>query len=582
MLTSRWAAAAKSAAIDAVDAVVPIHKDFHAGHVLVGASTPASSIFDEARMGDPAFDVAHFCTYLEPARSGRTLRRAGSSTRTPRPSGWVDEGSLAPFRAYTCLKIAKQAVAGSGPFRDVGRAQRLDIADAAIARGSPGSTRPGRGGRDARTARDLHRSQLAAAVADVHRQRGAGAGATRSRARHLQPGALGRDRRAAAGGRRARAGARTSRREPAAAAGRPCAAPGRCSPPRPHATCRTLLFGPAPTGPGRRLRRPAPRWSASRTPSGCAPRCVRMTAVGDRTVRVHAHFAHDPALVGLLAARLDRPAVQLHRPRPRPAADPRARASPPAPRAATALVTCCEANADYLARRGAGGPGCHRCGVIHHGVDLDRFAPVDPAGRTLRAVPDHGSCRSGGWSRRRASTTCCARLRPGRRGPGVPLPDLRRRAAAGELDRLRDELGLARPGRASWAPATATRSSPPSAAADVVRPHPAASPRTATATASPTSWSRRWPAACRWSRPGRRHHRARRRRRERAAACARRRRPRSPARSARLLADPRPAPAPGRGRPAHGRGATTTSTSPRPRLDALSPRAGPASTGRSR
>ena len=133
VLTSRWAAAAKSAAIDAVDAVVPLHKDFHAGHVLVGEHTCVIDL-DEARMGDPAFDVAHFCTYLDQLGASHLVEWFLDSYSAA--SGWVDKGSLAPFRAYTCLKIAKQAVAGSGPFRDVDRSQCLDIADAAIARGT--------------------------------------------------------------------------------------------------------------------------------------------------------------------------------------------------------------------------------------------------------------------------------------------------------------------------------------------------------------------------------------------------------------------------------------------------------------
>ena len=131
VLASRWAAAAKSAA---VDAVVPIHKDFHAGHVLIGEQTCVIDL-DEARMGDPAFDVAHFCTYLAqlgaPASAVEEFLDAYSTA-----TGWADKGSLAPFRAYTCLKIAKQAVAGSGPFRLEDEKRRLTIADAALARGT--------------------------------------------------------------------------------------------------------------------------------------------------------------------------------------------------------------------------------------------------------------------------------------------------------------------------------------------------------------------------------------------------------------------------------------------------------------
>jgi hypothetical protein len=118
----------------AVDVVVPIHKDFHGGHVLIGEQTCVIDL-DEARMGDPAFDVAHFCTYLAqlgaPASAVDEFVDAYSAA-----TGWADKGSLAPFRAYTCLKIAKQAVLASGPFRNVVEERRLAIADAALARGT--------------------------------------------------------------------------------------------------------------------------------------------------------------------------------------------------------------------------------------------------------------------------------------------------------------------------------------------------------------------------------------------------------------------------------------------------------------
>jgi aminoglycoside phosphotransferase (APT) family kinase protein len=114
--------------------VVPIHKDFHAGHVLIGEQTCVIDL-DEARMGDPAFDVAHFCTYLAqleaPASAVEEFLDAYSTA-----TGWADKGTLAPFRAYTCLKIAKQAVVGSGPFRQDDLEHRLAIADAALARGT--------------------------------------------------------------------------------------------------------------------------------------------------------------------------------------------------------------------------------------------------------------------------------------------------------------------------------------------------------------------------------------------------------------------------------------------------------------
>ena len=96
---------------------------------------------------------------------------------------------------------------------------------------------------------------------------------------------------------------------------------------------------------------------------------IRMT----RATHVHAHFAHDPALVGMLAAMLaDVPfsftghARDLYQ---IPARSLAARVAH-----ATTLVTCCEANVTYLHEtlpRGSRIP----VEVIHHGVDLDTFSP---------------------------------------------------------------------------------------------------------------------------------------------------------------------------------------------------------------
>jgi aminoglycoside phosphotransferase (APT) family kinase protein len=110
----------------AVRAAVPIHKDFHAGHVLLGEGTCVID-HDEARLGDPAFDVAHFCAYLELSPGGPRgallqqvflgeYRAAGGRAAAP--------GELAPFAAYTWLKIAKQWAVGSGPGRNADDARR--------------------------------------------------------------------------------------------------------------------------------------------------------------------------------------------------------------------------------------------------------------------------------------------------------------------------------------------------------------------------------------------------------------------------------------------------------------------------
>ena len=115
---------------------VPIHKDYHPGHVLLGEATWVIDL-DEARQGDPSYDVAHFCAYLGLAfgeAAGDRLadlfvREYGVGT------GWQDSGGLGPFLAYTWLKIAKQWAMGSGPCRDAAPAERATGAALAIGRG---------------------------------------------------------------------------------------------------------------------------------------------------------------------------------------------------------------------------------------------------------------------------------------------------------------------------------------------------------------------------------------------------------------------------------------------------------------
>jgi glycosyltransferase involved in cell wall biosynthesis len=177
---------------------------------------------------------------------------------------------------------------------------------------------------------------------------------------------------------------------------------------------------------------------------GCFGQAVRVaTAVramrqrGEAPVRVHAHFAHDPALVGMLAARLcglpfsftahARDLVQI------PPTSLARRATE-----ATAVVTCCAVNAAYIR---SAVPAADRPPVlvIRHGVDLERFAPA-PEHRTPevptvisvgRLVPKKGYAdllRALQLLRRTG-----ARFRFGLYGDG-PLWD--------ELVELRDELGL--------------------------------------------------------------------------------------------------------------------------------------------
>jgi aminoglycoside phosphotransferase (APT) family kinase protein len=132
-LAERWAATARSVT---AASVVPIHKDFHPGHVLVGGPVRVVD-FDEARQGDPAFDLAHFTAYAEllgteplaSALSARFLEAYAAAT------DWVDHGSFAAFRAYACLKIARQWATGSGPCRGEPLARRRAGVEQALERG---------------------------------------------------------------------------------------------------------------------------------------------------------------------------------------------------------------------------------------------------------------------------------------------------------------------------------------------------------------------------------------------------------------------------------------------------------------
>lgn len=132
-LAEKWARSARSAACVAQ---VPIHKDFHPGHVLVGEDLTVIDL-DEARQGDPAFDLAHFCCYLELRNSSRgsgSLRSAFLAEYAA-ATGWTDSGSFSLFCAYTWIKIAKQWAAGSGPCREAPPAGRLAEARGALAKG---------------------------------------------------------------------------------------------------------------------------------------------------------------------------------------------------------------------------------------------------------------------------------------------------------------------------------------------------------------------------------------------------------------------------------------------------------------
>ncbi|HET9590142.1 MAG TPA: phosphotransferase [Anaerolineales bacterium] len=100
---------------------VPIHKDFHYEHILIDEGLKVFD-FDEMRLGDPNFDLAHFCAnfYLLAYRNqehtaqftdlqNRFLDAYSSET------GWQWDEKFLFFYIYSCLKIAKQLCKFRGP-----------------------------------------------------------------------------------------------------------------------------------------------------------------------------------------------------------------------------------------------------------------------------------------------------------------------------------------------------------------------------------------------------------------------------------------------------------------------------------
>src|SRR5688572_20835384 len=100
---------------------VPIHKDFHYEHILMDENLKVFD-FDEMRLGDPNFDLAHFCAnfYLLAYRNeehtaqftdlqNRFLDAYSSET------GWQWDEKFLFFYIYSCLKIAKQLCKLRGP-----------------------------------------------------------------------------------------------------------------------------------------------------------------------------------------------------------------------------------------------------------------------------------------------------------------------------------------------------------------------------------------------------------------------------------------------------------------------------------
>jgi len=113
---------------------VPIHKDFHYEHLILGSRLAVLDL-DEMRFGDPSFDLAHFCTYLNlVACRADSLRWATESLQRgfleeyARLAGWTRDERFTYFCAYTALKIAKQlcTIEGVAP-RPMGAEQRRQV-----------------------------------------------------------------------------------------------------------------------------------------------------------------------------------------------------------------------------------------------------------------------------------------------------------------------------------------------------------------------------------------------------------------------------------------------------------------------
>ena len=120
---------------------VPIHKDFHHAHVLAGTELSVVDL-DEARMGDAAFDLAHFCANLRLMGPGGGADGSGLarledvfcraySERT----GWRRDGRFGFFYALNCVKLVKQIANGRGPAGRLEGRERDDRVAAVVEEG---------------------------------------------------------------------------------------------------------------------------------------------------------------------------------------------------------------------------------------------------------------------------------------------------------------------------------------------------------------------------------------------------------------------------------------------------------------
>jgi glycosyltransferase involved in cell wall biosynthesis len=165
-----------------------------------------------------------------------------------------------------------------------------------------------------------------------------------------------------------------------------------------------------------------------------AARVLRLRRQGTEVAHLHAHFAHDPALIALLVRRLTgvtysitahaRDLYQI------PQRSLRVRAAD-----ATRVLTCCEANKHYLDVELA--TGRDKVTVVHHGVDLQQFAPVRRApAATVQIVSVGRLVEKKGFP---DLLEACAEIAADRSFQLTVYGDGPLRA---ELERMRHELGL--------------------------------------------------------------------------------------------------------------------------------------------
>lgn len=158
---------------------------------------------------------------------------------------------------------------------------------------------------------------------------------------------------------------------------------------------------------------------------------------GVRIRHVHAHFAHDPALVALLASRLTglpytvtahaRDLYQI------PRSNLVVRAA-----SAASVLTCCRVNGEYLHQvlpEALAG----RVRVVHHGVDIKRFSPTatDATADVPRLVSIGRMVEKKGFP---DLLVACAKVRSS--GIAFRLTIYGDGPMRPALERLRDDLGL--------------------------------------------------------------------------------------------------------------------------------------------